>query len=461
MPASPDARVHWLNDKELRRGDYVLYWMQQSQRVEDNPALDLAVREANRLSLPAIVVFGLTDGYPEANLRHFRFMLEGLADAWQALRKRGIQLVMRLGSPERVALEQADRAALLVCDAGYLRHQRQWRQTVARQAPCRVIEVEGDVVVPVTVASVKAEYAARTFRPRVRKHIDDFLWLPRSPKPERSSLEIGIDGLDPNDIDGLLARLDLDRSVPPVNHLFKGGTTEANRRLKDFLASHLGHYEANRNQPQTDYISHMSPYLHFGQISPVRLALAVRDTKSGGPADRDSFLEELIVRRELAANFVYYTKDYYSFACLPEWALRTLNDHAADPRPHLYTREELEAADTHDPYWNAAMREMKHTGFMHNYMRMYWGKKILEWSASPTEAFSTTLAINNKYLLDGRDPNSHAGVAWVFGKHDRAWFERPIFGKIRFMAAGGLERKCDIKAYCHKVDQRLDRRSQN
>jgi len=201
----------------------------------------------------------------------------------------------------------------------------------------------------------------------------------------------------------------------------------------------------------------MSPYLHFGQISPVRLAMAVRDAKSGQESDRDGYLEELIVRRELAVNFVYYTQDYDRYTCLPEWARKTLAEHAGDPREHKYSQDVLESAQTHDPYWNAAMREMKQTGFMHNYMRMYWGKKILEWSETPENAFATTLAINNKYFLDGRDPNSYAGVAWVFGKHDRAWFERPIFGKVRYMAASGLERKCDIKAYVEKVDGRVRR----
>ena len=454
MPPSPDPRISALNDKEIQSGDYVLYWMQQSQRAEHNPALDLAIREANRLRLPVVVGFGLTDAYPEANLRHYRFMLEGLADAQTALHQLGIRYVMRLGQPDRVAIALGQRASMIVCDAGYTRHQRQWRRTVAQEAGCRVLQVEGDVVVPVAVASIKAEYAARTFRPRVQNHIEDYLELPRPIRPRYKSLGMEIHGQDLKDIDGMLSGLDLDRSVWPVSRLFKGGTTEANRRLKDFLARHLDHYDANRNQPQTDDISHMSPYLHFGQISPVYLALAVRDAGSGAESDRAAFLEELIVRRELAVNFVFYTPDYDSITCLPAWAGKTLAGHATDPREHRYTREDLEAARTHDPYWNAAMREMKHTGFMHNYMRMYWGKKVLEWSAVPAEAFATTLAINNKYFLDGRDPNSYAGVAWVFGKHDRAWFERPVFGKVRYMAAAGLERKCDIKAYVRKVEQR-------
>ena len=452
-----DTRIQVLNDHEVSRADYVLYWMQQSQRAEHNPALDLAIREANHLNLPVVVAFGLTEDYPDANRRHYRFMLEGLQDVEAGLRRKGICLVVRFGSPPRVAIDLGRRAAAIVCDRGYTKHQRKWRRTLAAEAGCRVLQVEGDVVVPVAVVSQKAEYAARTIRPRIQKHLDDYLVLPRAARPRYSALDLKLDGLDLGDVDEVLARLKIDRAVPSVSAFFKGGTGEAKKRLRRFIRRSLAHYDHHRNQPQTDDISHMSPYLHFGQISPVYLALQVRDAREGQGIDRAAYLEELIVRRELAVNFVYYTPDYDRYNCLPDWARKTLAEHAADRRDHCYTRDELEGARTHDAYWNAAMREMKHTGFMHNYMRMYWGKKILEWSADPAEAFDTTLAINNKYFLDGRDPNSYAGVAWVFGKHDRAWFERPVFGKVRYMAASGLERKCDIKAYVRKVDHRVRR----
>jgi deoxyribodipyrimidine photo-lyase len=449
------ARIRSINNKAIVAGDYVLYWMQQSQRAEHNPALDVAIGEANRLKRPVLVAFGLTDTYPEANLRHYQFMLEGLQDAQTALRRKGIQLVVRLGEPAQVALALGHRAALMVCDVGYTRHQRQWRRTVATRAACRVLAVEGDVTVPLAVASAKAEYAARTLRPRITKHLDDYLKLRRAAKPHQASLHLKMDGLDMDNIDQVLAGLTIDCTVPPVSRLFKGGCREAKKRLRVFIRDRLSRYDAHSNQPQTDDISHMSPYLHFGQISPVYVALQVHRARQGRRIDREAYLEELIVRRELAANFVHYTPDYDRYTCLPEWARKTLADHAGDERPAIYTQEELEAARTHDPYWNAAMREMKHTGFMHNYMRMYWGKKILEWAGSPENAFETALAINNKYFLDGRDPNSYAGVAWIFGKHDRAWPERPIFGKVRYMAASGLERKCDIRAYVRKVEHRI------
>ncbi len=446
------ARVSSLNDREVRPGDWVLYWMQQSQRPHDNPALEHAIRKANGLDLPVLAVFGLTDGYPEANLRHYRFMLEGLSETRAALEKRRIRLVARKGDPPGVALSFARRAAMVVCDVGYTRHQRRWRTAVAEGAPCRVVAVEGDVVVPLTVASEKAEYAARTIRPKIHRHLEAFLEPCPRYRPKRSSLEIGEEGLDLSDVDAVLDGLDLDRSVGPVTRFFRGGPAEAKRRLRAFVEGRLANYDAHRNQPQTDDVSFMSPYLHFGQVSPVHVALRIREAGQGTGADRAAYLEELVVRRELAANFVRYTPDYDRYGALPQWARRTLADHAGDPRDHRYDREALAAGKTHDPYWNAAMAEMRETGFMHNYMRMYWGKKILEWSETPEGAFETALHLNNRYFLDGRDPNSYAGVGWVFGLHDRAWFERPVFGKIRYMAASGLERKCDIQGYLRKVE---------
>ncbi len=269
---------------------------------------------------------------------------------------------------------------------------------------------------------------------------------------KQSSLNLKIKGLDLKDLNRVLRKLSIDRSVRPVSRFFKGGTSQGRARLKEFIQNRFHFYVENRNQPQTDDISHMSPYLHFGQLSPTYIALQITGTGDAFQETQKAYLEELIVRRELAINFVHFTPDYDSITCLPKWARQTLTKHRKDRRRPVYDRGRLEEAATHDEYWNAAMREMKTTGFMHNYMRMYWGKKILEWSETPEQAFQTTLAMNNKYFLDGRDPNSYAGVAWVYGVHDRAWFERPIFGKIRYMAASGLERKCDIQGYVKKVD---------
>lgn len=452
-PGIQRSRLRELNGRAEAAGRFVLYWMQQSQRAEVNHALEYAVREANRLGQGVLVAFGLTDGYPEANLRHYAFMLSGLRETAQALRRRGIAMVARVGSPPRVAIELGREASLIVCDRGYLRHQRAWRAEVAGKARCRVVEVESDAVVPVEAASGKAEIGARTLRPKLRRLLPDYLVPLPETRVRRPSTGLPVDGLDLGTPDDVLARLKIDRSVAPVDRVFRPGTAAAKARLRAFLAGGLARYAENHNQPQTDDTSRLSPYLHFGQIAPLFVALEARRAEASGPA-RESFLEELIVRRELACNFVWFTPDYDRPSGLPAWARKTLAEHAADPRPGSYAAERIEAADTGDPYWNAAMAEMRCTGFMHSHMRMYWGKKVLEWSPTPEEGFALALRLNNRYFLDGRDPNSYAGVGWVYGAHDRPWPERPVFGKVRSMTAGGLERKCDIEAYVDKVRRR-------
>ena len=252
-----------------------------------------------------------------------------------------------------------------------------------------------------------------------------------------------LEEFDINDIDSALSRLAIDRGVTSVSNLH-GGTGRARKHLADFIEHKLENYPELRNDPNASNVSNMSQYLHFGQISPLYIALQIMVTASSA---RDTYLEELIVRRELSMNFVFYNPDYDSFQGLPPWCRKTLLEHAGDPREYAYNLNELEYAQTHDPYWNAAQREMVLTGKMHGYMRMYWGKKILEWSATPEDAFTAALYLNNKYQLDGRDPNSFAGVAWCFGKHDRPWGKRPIFGNIRYMSADGLKRKFDADAY--------------
>jgi deoxyribodipyrimidine photo-lyase len=383
-------------------------------------------------------------------LRHYRFMLEGLADVRAALEARGIRFVARRGEPAEVALALARDAVIVVCDRGYTRHQKAWRSAVAQDAHCPVVQVEADVVVPVEIASSKAEVAARTIRPKLTKHWPTYLVPLRRTRVARKSLALEFDGLDLDDIHGVLEELDIDRSVAP-NPLFRGGTCAALRALARFLDDAFVGYDDHRNQPHTSYVSHMSKYLHFGQISPVDIALRIMGAVEPS-RDRSAFLEELLVRRELAQNFVHYTPNYDAYDALPAWARATLAAHAGDPRAHVYSKEQLVGAQTHDPYWNAAMRELRYTGYMHNHMRMYWGKKILEWSATPEAAHAVALELNNTFFVDGRDPNSFANVSWIFGLHDRPWPERPIFGKVRYMAASGLERKGNPALYVRRVD---------
>jgi deoxyribodipyrimidine photo-lyase len=451
-------RIYYLNDLEPDiDGQYVLYWMQQSQRAEFNHALEQAARLANQYDKGLVVGFGLMDDYPEANERHYAFMLEGLAETRQSLHKRGIKLVVRRGSPDQVALQLAQEAVLVVCDVGYLRLQRQWHETVAKEAKQQVLAVESDVVVPVTIASDKQEYAARTLRPSLEKLWPDFLQNLSTTTVKTKSLNLSLESdFDVSNPDKVLADMELDREVGRVKN-FKGGTTQAQERLTHFLRSALAGYAENRSDPAQDGSSRLSPYLHFGQISPVEIACKVAKASSGSQEDRDAFLEELIVRRELAMNFVYFAADDYdSYQGLPEWARESLQKHRDDNRPQRYTRKQLENADTDDPYWNAAMQEMRFTGYMHNYMRMYWGKKIIEWCNTPEYAWETALYLNNRYFLDGRDPNSYTNIGWLFGLHDRGWKERDVFGKVRFMNKNGLERKFDMEEYVAKIKELSD-----
>jgi deoxyribodipyrimidine photo-lyase len=442
-----NTRIKLLNSKKKEGGDYVLYWMQASQRSENNHALEFAVRVANDTNLPIMVYFGLTDRFPEANRRHYYFMLQGLREVQASLKDRSIQLVVRAESPEVGVIHVAKRAAIIVCDCGYLKIYRKWRRYVAERANCPVIQVESECVIPVKVASNKEEYTAATFRPKIIGQLKDYLVPLKQTFPRINSLNLEHESLDLSNIEEAISGLDLDRDVLPVNG-FQGGTTEARKRLRLFIENKLDEYSEKRNDPNADGLSEMSPYLHFGQISPLEIALAV--DRVGGPG-KDAYLEELIVRRELAINYVYYNPQYDSFDGLPTWVQKTLRDHTRDIRGYIYSTVDLERAVTHDKYWNAAQREMIISGKMHSYMRMYWGKKIIEWTANPEEAFRTGLYLNNKYELDGRDPNGFTGIAWCFGKHDRPWASRSIFGNIRYMNENGLRRKFDADLYVAKV----------
>ncbi|MCS7198369.1 MAG: deoxyribodipyrimidine photo-lyase [Candidatus Bipolaricaulota bacterium] len=428
-------RIHRLNDRPLTRGQYVLYWMQASQRAFWNPALEFAVDLANEHKLPVLVCFGLTPNYPEANLRHYAWMLEGLRETAQALEERSIGFIIRLGNPPEVALSLAQKAAAIVTDRGYLRHQRAWRQYLAERAPCLVIEIEGDAIVPVETAYSRAAVSAAVLRRRLQPLIPRFL-RPLHERAPQVKARFSEPTLDPTVPERLLALLDVDRTVGPVD--FPSGTRAARARLHNFLQKHLPRYAELRSDPRYEVTSRLSPYLHFGQISPVEIAWEVARLNAPGAS---VFLEELIVRRELAINFVWYTPSYDRWEGLPRWAQETLHAHAADPRPALYSLEELEWARTDDPIWNAAQSALVRTGRLHNYLRMYWGKRLLVWTAHPKEALRIGLYLNNKYALDGRDPNSYTGVGWCLGLHDRPFPERPIFGKVRPMTPEGFQRK--------------------
>jgi deoxyribodipyrimidine photo-lyase len=442
----PD-RIRRLNDHDPRKGRYVLYWMQASQRERYNHALEYAATRANALNQPLVVGFALTDAFPEANLRHYRFMLEGLRELAGTLRDRGIPLALRLGDPAEVIPEIANDASLLVTDCGYLRVQRRWRAAVAGAVTCPAIRVESDAVVPVETVSDKREYAARTIRPKIHRLLDEYKQRVVRVDVDHDGLSLDLGGESLDDIDVLLDRLEIDRSVAPVTGFYAGGEHEAHRRLDRFVREALSAYHQRRGEPSEDIQSNLSPYLHFGQVSPLAVALTIDRTGKAPDEAKEAFLEELIVRRELSLNLCRFEERYDEYAMLPGWARETLEKHKNDKRPATYDRATLEAGETGDEYWNAAQREMMTTGKMHNTMRMYWGKRILEWTPDPAEAFRIALELNNKYELDGRDPNSYAGVAWCFGNHDRPWPERDVFGTVRTMTASGLDRKYDMAGY--------------
>ncbi|SFN65807.1 deoxyribodipyrimidine photo-lyase [Proteiniclasticum ruminis] len=444
-------RIKHLNHIKESEGDYVLYWMQASQRLHYNHAFQYALLESERLSLPLVVYFGLMDHFPDAALRHYQFMVEGLLEVKSALSKKGIRFVVVHNSPEIGARKLSENAAVLVTDRGYLRIERDFRNRIKEKVSCPFIQVETNVVVPVDTVSQKEEYAAATIRRKIERLLPEFthpMELGPYEVPMYSDA-LPVEEMLFENLAEILHDLDLDRGVLPVSHYFRGGYSEAKKHLKKFLEEKYSNFASLRNDPAVDVASNLSPYLHFGQISPLEIYLSLPLDLS---ENRASMVDELIVRRELAMNFVEHNPQYDTFGSISSFARDTLLIHKNDPRSYLYTKKELEESKTHDPYWNAAQSELVLKGKMHGYMRMYWGKKVIEWTASPEEAYDILVYLNNRYSLDGRDPNGYAGIAWCFGKHDRAWKEREIFGKVRYMNDKGLERKFSIGTYVKNVD---------
>jgi deoxyribodipyrimidine photo-lyase len=429
-------------------GSCVVYWMQRAQRGRDNPALDVAVDAANALGKP-VVVFFAPRPFPPANLRHYAFLAQGIPDIADALEKRSIGLVLRR-FPNHSLPKFCDevKPALVIGDENPIRQAEGWRVTVAKKLKLPLWTVDADVIVPSKLLE-KEQYAAHVIRPRLQDRLKDFLVAPANPKAKvpwskpRSLKSLSAAAIN---LDTLTDGWKIDRSVQPVS-AWRGGLTEAHRLLKDFVRHKLERYTRDRNHPETEGTTRLSPYLHFGHICPHTIALAVQNADAPAVA-KEAFLNQLITWRELSINLVHFNPNYDTFECGESWAHRTLAKHAKDPRPVIYSEQQLENAETHDPLWNAAQMQMVSTGWMHNYLRMYWAKKILEWTPSPTHAHQIAVRLNDKYELDGRDPNGYSGIAWsIVGKFDRPWFERPIFGQIRYMSGASTGKKFDSKKY--------------
>jgi deoxyribodipyrimidine photo-lyase len=435
------------------RGRCVVYRMRRTQRALDNPALETAIGEANVLEQPVVVFFGLLTHLPMANLRHYTFMLQGLEETAQKLAQRKIGFVARIcagagSDPEFARFCAEVRPALVVSDEDPARRDAKWKREALLYPSAPQWSVDADVIVPSKLLE-KEQFAARTIRPRIQGRLKEFL----QPVGNR---KVRVAWKDDRRIKSLAVsreltdRLHIDRSVGPTDR-FHGGTDAALTLLRRFIRDRLDDYADGRNHPETDATSQLSPYLHFGQIGPHTVARAINGA-AAPVRDREAFLEELIVRRELAVNFIRYNPRFRTLESIEPWARRTLGEHARDERTHLYTEKQLANAETHDRLWNAAQRQMASSGWMHGYMRMYWAKKILEWSAAADEAYDICVRLNDRYELDGRDPNGYSGIACAIGgKHDRAWGpERPVYGKIRYMSFASTSRKFDSRAYIEK-----------
>ncbi len=440
----------------------IAYWMSRDQRVEDNWALLFARGLAMEAGVPLAVIFCLSDGYLGAIRRHYEFMLKGLQEVARSLALKKIPFFFLQGDPGMKIPEFVREYGIgtLVTDFSPLRVKKTWTEKVVSGIEIPFFEVDAHNVVPCWAVSQKEEYAAHTFRPKLYRLLPEF--LDEYPKleeglefPEISSgsrelenytriQEIEIEKLFPAD----LPEENLDFFYRQEH--FEPGEKAALKIMNNFLAEKLDSYFSLRNDPTKDGVSNLSPYLHFGQISAQRVILEVEKAKAD-PESKKAFLDEILVWKELSDNFCNYNPLYDSFESFPSWAKQSLNAHRQDRRGFLYTLEEFEFGKTHDPLWNASQMELLRKGKMHGYMRMYWAKKILEWSESPEKALQIAIYLNDRYELDGRDPNGYAGIAWsIGGVHDRAWKEREITGKLRYMSYEGCKRKFDVNAYIVK-----------
>lgn len=432
-----------LNDRNYN-GGHVVLWMQRDQRVRDNRALIFAcdLAEANRATLS--VVFCLADGFTNAADVHYQFMLDGLRQVAADLAELNIPFHLLYGEPPQEICRYAEiaSAGCVVTDFLPMKIAMRWKSEAADTLQVPLIEVDAHNIVPCRVASPKKEYAAATFRHKINKLLPQYLTELRPLKiTEQANLPLTC-GISFGEA---YEKFGCEYNLPTIS-----GEMAANAALADFTENRLNGYAADRNDPNMDAQSGLSPYFHFGQLAPQRAALAAMSADAP-EEDKAAFLEELIVRRELADNYCFYNENYDSVKGADNWALKTIEEHRDDTREYIYGYDQLRLAHTHDDLWNAAQAEMVQTGKMHGYMRMYWAKKILEWTPDAETAFKYAVLLNDTYSLDGRDPNGYVGVAWsVCSVHDRAWRERPVFGKIRYMNYNGCRSKFDVKAYIDK-----------
>ncbi len=440
-------RVRLLKQGKIGNGP-VIYWMSRDQRVDDNWALLYAQQLALSAKKACVVIFCLAPDFLGSTLRQYDFMLKGLSELSWSLLEHKIDFFFLQGDPsvEISCFVKKIKASVLVTDFDPLRIKQQWKKAVCKQITIPFYEVDAHNIVPCWLASSKQEFGAYTLRPKIHRNLSRYLEGFSAVK--KHPHHFGSAG-SPIHAEKILDGLNIDRTVKAVSRMIPGEKA-AKQALRLFIKDRLNGYHEQRNDPVQEGQSGLSPYFHFGQLSPHRAALMV--TQSQAPLkDKEAFLEELIIRRELSDNFCFYNPHYDSPRCVPSWAKQTLFHHAKDHREYDYTLSQLEKAQTHDDLWNAAQIQMVRYGKMHGYMRMYWAKKILEWTPSVEKSWKIAVYLNDRYELDGRDPNGYAGIAWALGGvHDRAWGERKIFGKIRYMNYNGCRSKFDVLKYIEK-----------
>jgi deoxyribodipyrimidine photo-lyase len=428
----------------IERPGPVIYWMQRDQRVHDNWALLYAQQISIEKNLPFFVVFNLDPELISSRIRHSVFLLKGLEEVEVELSRYNIPLKLLVGDPsvEIPKYITIINASIIVSDFNPLKNILKWKNDIADKIEIPFHEVDAHNIVPCRIASDKMEYAAYTFRPKVHKLLP--LFLDEFPKVKK--MQPALNRGEKINWEKVRKELKINLIVTETASI-KPGESAAHEMLDLFINTKLQDYDLKHSDPTLNNISDLSPYLNYGQISAQRIAIILQ-FQNEHTASKHSFLEELIVRRELADNFCFFNKNYDSFEGFPNWGKETLNAHRYDKREFIYSLDELEKANTHDALWNAAQNEMTVKAKMHGYMRMYWAKKILEWTQSPEIALQTAIYLNDKYELDGIDPNGFTGIAWsIGGVHDRAWKERKVFGKIRYMNYSGCKRKFDIKKY--------------
>lgn len=434
-------RIFRYNSHETAKGP-VVYWMSRDQRAGDNHALHFAFRLAEAQQQPLLVVFCLDLSYPMAYYRHMAFMLKGLEETAAELRNRNIGFLILSGNPGQTMLDfiAEYRPGIIISDFDPLRIKMKWKLELASKIDIPLVEVDAHNVVPCRYVSQKQEFGAYTLRPKINRLLHAFLEVPGE-LPVFKGPEIKTRWISPlRFFPEILLKEVKETDIIP-------GPSAAAKHLTNFLVKKINPYASGRNDPNREMTSGLSPYLHFGQISAARVAIEVIKSKADNESKK-SFLEELIVRKELSDNYCFYNKNYDTPEGLPEWSKKELEIHRNDERDYVYSRYDFEKATTHDPLWNAAQRQMAVSGLMHGYMRMYWAKKILEWTPYPEKAYETAVYLNDKYSLDGRDPNGYAGIAWAIGGlHDRAWASRPVYGKIRYMNDKGCARKFNVAEY--------------